>query len=77
MLLHGGAASPEIANRVVDTFEAEIRDEIVADIHRAELPKFPAGESPENVSKVVRAVDVRLAAQGSNAPYWVAKGGAR
>ena len=79
-LMAGGPHSPERsekASRLIDAFAGEVRDEIVADIHYAELPKFPAGETPENVSKVVRAVDVRLAAQGDAAPYWRAKGGAQ
>jgi hypothetical protein len=75
-VLHATHSTNE-AQQLLELFRAEVRDEIVADIHRAELPKFPAGETPENVSKVVRAVDVRLAAQGDTAPYWVAKGGQR
>lgn len=53
------------------------RDEIAADIHRAELPVFAETENPALVAKTVRAIDVRLADRGSEAPYWVAKAGDR
>lgn len=61
---------------MLHAFAAEVRAEAAADVHRAELPKFPAGEDPELVAKTVRAVDVRLTAQGPEAPYGVAKDGA-
>ena len=57
----------------LNAFAAEVRAEAAADVHRAELPQFPAGETPENVAKVVRAVDVRLAERGPEAPYGVTK----
>ncbi|MEU5900659.1 hypothetical protein [Streptomyces venezuelae] len=49
------------------------RDEIADDIHRAELPVFAETENPVLVAKTVRAIDWRLAARGSAAPYWVAR----
>lgn len=49
MLLHGGAASPEIANRVVDTFRAEVL-EIAADW------LYEVGE--REASHLLRTVDV-------------------
>lgn len=64
----------------VDQLRAELaakRDEIAADIHRAELPVFAETENPVLVAKTVRAIDVRLADRGSEAPYWVAKAGDR
>lgn len=78
-LMAGGPHSPERsekASHLIDAFAAELRDEIVADIHHAELPRFAEDERPEIAAKVVRAVDVRLAAQGDAAPYWRPKGGA-
>jgi hypothetical protein len=76
-VMKGGPHSPdrsEKASELIDAFAAEVRAEAAADVHRAELPTFPADETPENVAKTVRAVDVRLAAQGPEAPYGVAKG---
>ena len=55
----------QIATELYDA----VRTEAAADVHRAELPTFPADEKPEIVAKTVRAVDVRLAAQGPEAPY--------
>jgi hypothetical protein len=54
---------------------SEIRSEAANDVHRDELPTIPVDETPEIVAKTVRAVDVRLAAQGAEAPYGVAQGG--
>ncbi|MGW7087615.1 hypothetical protein ACWGH2_29520 [Streptomyces sp. NPDC054871] len=54
---------------------AKQRDEIADDIHRAELPVFAETENPVLVAKTVRAIDVRLADCGPEAPYWVAKAG--
>ncbi|WP_370665379.1 hypothetical protein [Streptomyces sp. IBSBF 2507] len=62
------------ADELLDELTAEVRAEAAADVHRAELPKFPAGETPVNVAKVVRAVDVRLAERGAEAPYGVEQG---
>ncbi|MYY79685.1 MULTISPECIES: hypothetical protein [unclassified Streptomyces] len=59
-----------------DEAQAELaakRDEIADDIHRAELPVFAETENPVLVAKTVRAIDWRLAARGSAAPYWVAR----
>lgn len=67
------AVPADMASASIDDFRAEVRAEAAADVHRAELPKFPAGETPENVAKVVRAVDVRLAERGPEAPYGVAE----
>lgn len=50
-----------------------LRDEIADDIHRAELPVFAETENPVLVAKTVRAIDVRLADLGPEAPYWRAK----
>jgi hypothetical protein len=50
-----------------------LRDEIADDIHRAELPTFAETENPVLVAKIVRAIDVRLADRGPEAPYWRAK----
>lgn len=61
--------SPAEVRDALDAFKAEVRAEIVGDIHSARLPTFAASESPMLVAKVVRAVDVRLAAQGPEAPY--------
>jgi hypothetical protein len=62
------------AYRLAHAYRDEVRAAAAADVHRAELPTFPAGETPENVAKVVRAVDVRLAQHGAQAPYGVEKG---
>lgn len=40
MLLHGGAASPEIAERVVDMFAVEVREESKQKADRAALLKL-------------------------------------
>ena len=69
-LFESGATSYPL-DGYLDEYRAEVRAEAAADVHRAELPKFPAGETPENVAKVVRAVDVRLAQRGAEAPYGV------
>lgn len=61
----------DMAKASIDDFAAEVRAEAAADVHRAQLPQFPADETPENVAKVVRAVDVRLAERGPDAPYGV------
>lgn len=66
-----GDLTPEA---LLDAYRAEVRAEAAADVHRAELPTFPAGETPVNVAKVVRAVDVRLAERGAEAPYGVEQG---
>jgi hypothetical protein len=50
-----------------------LRDEIADDIHRAELPTFAESENPVLVAKTVRAIDVRLADRGPEAPYWMPK----
>ncbi|MFD9630147.1 hypothetical protein [Streptomyces violascens] len=57
---------------LADAYRDEVRAEVAADVHRAGLPSFPAGERPELVAKTVRAVDVRIAEQGTEAPYGVA-----
>ncbi|MFB7647200.1 hypothetical protein ACFC0S_17110 [Streptomyces sp. NPDC056084] len=64
-----GDAPPE---ELVDALEREVRAEIAADIRRAELPSFPAGESADLVAKMMRAIDARIAEQGAEAPYGVA-----
>lgn len=46
------------------------RAAVAADVHRAELPTFPADETPEVVARTVRAIDVRLAGHGVDAPYY-------
>lgn len=51
---------------------AEVRQQVADDLRRAEVPTFPAGESPEIVARTVRAVDVRIAEQGPEAPYGLA-----
>lgn len=56
---------------------AKQRDEIADDIHRAELPIFAETENPVLVAKTVRAIDVRIADMGREAPYWVARAGER
>lgn len=68
----------EIADAVLDAIrpkpEAEttlLRERVAADIHRARLPVFAAGEDPALVARTVRAVDVRLAQLGPYAPYYV------
>ncbi|MFE4867639.1 hypothetical protein [Streptomyces sp. NPDC056682] len=58
---------------LADDLRAEVRAEVAADVHRAGLPSFPAGERPDLVAKTVRAVDVRIAEQGAEAPYGVAE----
>lgn len=75
-LMAGGPHSPqrsERASELIDAFVAEVRNEAADDVHRAELPTFAATEDPELVAKVVRAVDVRLAEQGPDAPYGVTR----
>lgn len=75
-VMAGGPHSPqrsEKASELIDAFAAEVRSEVADDVHRAELPRFAASESPELAAKVVRAVDVRLAAQGPQAPYGVTR----
>ncbi|RCH70539.1 hypothetical protein DT019_03345 [Streptomyces sp. SDr-06] len=57
---------------LADDLRAEVRAEVAADVHCAELPTFPAGERPELVAKIVRAVDVHVAQWGAEAPYGVA-----
>ncbi|MFE4857284.1 hypothetical protein [Streptomyces sp. NPDC056670] len=64
-----GDAPPE---ELLDACRAEVRAEIAADIRRAELPSFPPGERADLVAQTVRAVDVRIAEQGAEAPYAVA-----
>lgn len=66
----------------IDRLTTTARATAADDVHRAELPTFPADETPEIVARTVRAIDVRLAAQGSDAPYYrpaaaAASGGGR
>lgn len=69
-----GSMYEEDAREFLAQHDSHVRAEAAADVHRAELPTFAAGETPENVAKVVRAVDVRLAERGPQAPYGVADG---
>ncbi|WP_033307393.1 hypothetical protein RFN58_07170 [Streptomyces iakyrus] len=69
-----GSMYEDDARQFLARHDTHVRAEAAADVHRAELPTFPAGETPENVAKVVRAVDVRLAERGAEAPYGVEKG---
>lgn len=64
-----------ITEQLLDAFAAEVRAEAAADVHRAELPTFPDDERPDLVAKTVRAIDWRLAQHGTDAPYYVPKGG--
>ncbi|MCT9092933.1 hypothetical protein N4G70_29275 [Streptomyces sp. ASQP_92] len=54
-----------------EVVRTEVRAEVAADIRRAELPSFPAGERTDLVAKTMRAVDVRIAEWGAEAPYGV------
>lgn len=65
------AEAKAITQQMLDEHAAEVRDQAAADVHRARLPEFPAGETPEIVARTVRAVDVRIAVQGAHAPYAV------
>lgn len=57
--------------------EQRLRQRIAQDVNRADAPKFPAEETPEEVARTVRAIDIRLILMGSEAPYWVPEGGAK
>jgi len=52
--------------------EERMRRQIADDIHRARRPQFPATERPDLVVATTRAIDVRIAAHGNEAPYAVA-----
>ncbi|MBD0743492.1 hypothetical protein [Streptomyces sp. CBMA152] len=67
----GASMYEEDARAFLAEHDAHVRAEAAADVHRAELPRFADGESPELVAKTVRAVDVRLAEDGPQAPYGV------
>ncbi|MFE9372312.1 hypothetical protein ACFYM2_21430 [Streptomyces sp. NPDC006711] len=60
------------ANTLLDAYRAEVRAEAAADVRRAELPSFPAGERAELVAQTMRAIDARIAEHGAEAPYGVA-----
>lgn len=62
-------ATDEAVTAEVDALLAEVRNDLAGDLHQAELPVFAADERPELVARTVRAVDVRLVALGSDAPY--------
>jgi enoyl reductase-like protein len=51
------------------------RERIAQDVNRARRPVFAKGETPENVAKTTRAIDIRLIEMGPAAPYWVPEAG--
>lgn len=66
--------SPAEVQEALDAYRAQVRNEAAEDVHRAELPTFAATENPVLVAKTVRAIDVRLAELGPQAPYGVTEG---
>ncbi|WP_328313148.1 hypothetical protein OG432_24715 [Streptomyces sp. NBC_00442] len=62
----------DVASDLLAAFYDAVRAEAAADVRRAELPSFPAGERVELVAQMMRAIDARIAEHGAEAPYGVA-----
>ena len=80
LLLHmmdGSNGKPSHQNEIrqlVEKIKEKERERIADDLHRADRPAFAATEDPDLVVRTTRAIDIRLAMQGSQAPYYVAPG---
>ena len=66
------AREAEAARDAARARSGGLRAEITGDINRMRLPAFPADETPENVARTTRAICMRIARDGADAPYYVA-----